>query len=62
MATTDNSHNQIISLLGEIRGVLTSGQSNAALDSLVREIDSLRSEMRNSFQQLIALLSTQGSD
>jgi hypothetical protein len=62
MATTDSSHNQIISLLGEIRGLLTSNQSNPGLDSLGRDIESLRSEMRNSFQQIIQLLSTSGSD
>lgn len=64
MATTDSSHNQIISLLAEIRGLLTSGRTNASLDPVLRELESLRWEMRSSLQQILQLLSTssQGAD
>ena len=65
MATTGNNQaqfQQIISLLGEIRGLISSGQSNnAAVDSLVRELESFRAEMRNSIQQILQNLAT-GSD
>lgn len=58
MATTDSGYNQIISLLGEIRGLLTSDRTAAGLDPVMRELESLRWEIRNNLQQILQILSS----